>query len=218
MDAPITVLVVDDEPFVREGLAEYIASADDLLLAGTCSNGLEAVEAVRANPPDVVLMDLRMPELDGFEATRAISELAPETKVIALTTFADEGDAPNFLECGGAGFLIKSARAPFVINAIRSVHNGVAVLSPETARQLSSRANQARRPALSPREQQVLAALDEGLTNNAIARRLFASASTVKADVASLMQKLGATSRTEIVTKASRLGLLGQPPALGPGR
>lgn len=208
MDAAITVLVVDDEVYAREALAEYIESAPDLVLAGTCCNGIEAVDAVKANPPDVVLMDLRMPEMDGFEATRAIREFAPDTKVIALTTLGDVDDAPTFLQYGGAGFLIKSSRAAFIINAVRSAHSDIAVFSPDTARQISSQATQVQRPVLTAREEGVVAALAEGLTNDLIGRRLFASPSTVKSDVANLMRKFDAASRTEIVEKATQLGLL----------
>lgn len=204
----ISVLVVDDEILVRGALATYIASAEDLRLVGVCGNGAEAVAAVRENPPDVVLMDLRMPELDGFEATRAIREISPTTKVIALTGFADDSDVPAFLQSGGAGFLLKSARASFVISAIRSAHDDIAVFSPDTARQLSTRAQLAERPVLNDRENRVLTALANGLTNAAIARKLYTSPSTAKSIIAGLMRKFGVSNRAGIVQQATRLGLL----------
>lgn len=208
MKTPIEVLIVDNEPYVWEALTAYITTAADMVVVGTCIDGVEAVDAVRANPPDVVLMDLQMPRMNGFDATKAIIAIAPATKVIALTTYYSHDEVPRFLRDGGSGFLIKSARSEDVLIGIRSVHGGVAVLSPAPAKILSEKASLAMRPTLTSREEVTLEALTGGLTNTAISRRLYSSLSIVKTDVASLKHKFGATTRADLIAKAKRLGPL----------
>lgn len=207
-EGPIRVLVVDDDLMVRETLAEYLASADDLEMVGSCSNGLEALEAVRADAPDVVLMDLRMPELNGIAATKAIVELAPAVRVVALTTFDDDESIATFFSAGGAGYLLKNTRAVALVEAVRAAHSGLSVVPPNLVSRWSPARALATPPRLLPREREVLLLLSRGQTNPEIAKQLFVSASTVKVHVASLMRKLGADNRTSLAARAHVLGLI----------
>lgn len=211
--AAITVLIVDDDLYVRESLSDFVAAAPDLQLVGTCADGVDAVEAVRRRSPDVVLMDIRMPGMDGAAATRVILDEAPETRVLALTSFADDDAVVEMFTSGACGFLLKSTRPAALADAIRAAHAGLALIPPDTIRRWSqSRARPAGHepggPVLTERERQVLAALGQGLTNRDIARSMFVSLSTVKALVGSLMRKLGAHSRTGVVARAHELGQL----------
>ena len=206
--SPIRVLVVDDDPLAREALREYIAAAGDLELVGTCADGAEAVAAVSADPPDVVLMDVRMPVLDGPAATRELVRLAPTVRVLALTTLDDDDAIARIFEAGGCGFLLKHTRPAALADAIRAAHSGVAVLPPDTMRRWTDARSRPAAPELTDRERAVLVGLGQGLTNRQIAQALFASASTIKIQVASLMRKLDAPTRTRVVARAHELGLL----------
>lgn len=206
---PITVLIVDDDPLVREALAHYLQASPEVVLAGTCVNGHEAIAAVEALRPDVVLMDLLMPVVDGRTATRAIHRLAPEVMVIVLTTIDDERTAAEVLEDGACGYILKGTRQAALIGAILAAHSGVTVLPGSTRSTILERSRNETSIVLTARERDVLERLGRGLTNAEIARQLFVSTSTVKAVVAQLLLKLGAKRRAEAVQRAIQLGLLG---------
>lgn len=209
--SPIRVLVVDDDLLAREALCAYVGAADDLLLIGACADGAEAVEAVQASAPDVVLMDIRMPVLDGPAATQAIVQFAPDVRVLAMTTFDDDEAIARVFAAGGCGFLLKSTRPAALAAAIRAAHSGVVVMPEDAMRRWTSSRSKPAGPPLTDRERQVLAGLGRGLTNREIAKEMFTSASTVKTHLASLMRKLDAPTRTRVVSRAHELGLLSGP-------
>lgn len=204
----IKVLVVDDDLMVRETLADYLATASDLELVGSCSDGEAAVQAVRAGAVDVVLMDIRMPGMDGVTATVQILRVAPRVRVVALTTFDTDDAVAEVFEAGGAGFLLKNTRPAALVAAVRAAHRGVAVIPPELISRWTPQHSVAVVPALAAREREVLAAVATGLTNRDIAAQLYVSQSTVKFHLASLMRKLGADNRTGLVARAHEVGLL----------
>ena len=206
--APIRVLIVDDDLFVRETLADYLGATEDLHLVGACADGAAAVDAVRALRPDVVLMDVRLPVMDGRSATRTIAEFAPETRVLALTSFGDDDAVADMMASGACGFLLKSTRPHALADAIRAAHAGLSLIPPDTIRRWSGARARAAGPALTEREREVLDGLGRGLTNRDIAHRLYVSPSTVKAVVSSLLRKLNAPTRTAVVARAHELGLL----------
>ena len=207
----IRVVVVDDHDMVRRGLAVFLRTFDDLKLVGEAADGEEAVRIVEELRPDVVLMDLRMPVMDGVEATKVIRAQFPETQVIALTSFKDERLVHDALSAGAIGYLLKNASVDDLAAAIRAARAGKPTLSPEATQVLI---NQARRPTashfnLSERELEVLALMVDGLTNRQIADALSISRSTVKFHVSSILAKLGVASRTEAVALAMQYGLVG---------
>nr|WP_300142251.1 response regulator transcription factor [Propionicimonas sp.] len=204
----IRVLIVDDDLFVREHLSEYLAATPDLVLLGTCTNGAEAISRVREEPPDVVLMDIQMPVMDGILATREIVQVTPTVRVLALTSFGDDDAVADMLAAGAAGFLLKSTRAHVLADGIRAVHGGLTVVPPDTVRRWGSLRQPPGGPALSERERRVLDLVAAGLNNRQIGQAMFLSASTVKSHLSDLMQKLDAPSRTGVVARAHELGLL----------
>mgnify|MGYP000852394441 FL=1 len=204
----ITVAVADDDLFVRDHLSDYLAATADLELLATCANGEQLVAQVQQRPPDVVLMDIQMPLMDGPQATRAVCALAPSVRVIALTSFGDDSAVAAMLEAGAVGFLLKSTKPEGVFEAIRAAHHGLAVIPPDVARRWSATHHRPQAPQLTDREQQLLGLLAQGMTNKQIGQALFVSASTAKQGVHELMGKLGATSRTAVVARAHQLGLL----------
>ena len=203
---PIRVMIVDDHTMVRRGLATILKVFDDLILAGEAENGVAAITLCGEVLPDVILMDMVMPEMDGAAATRVIREKYPQVQVIALTSFKEGELIKNALEAGAIAYLLKDVSADDLARAIRAAHAGRATLSPEAAQALVETANQP--PALgldlTEREREVLALMVEGLNNTQIAGRLTVSPSTIKSHVSNVLSKLGVASRTEAVTLALR--------------
>lgn len=206
----IRVLIVDDHPMVRSGLTALLSAYDDLELAGEASNGAEAVRACARVKPDVVLMDLVMPEMDGATATRLIREQHPQVKVVALTSFKEDGLVQDALKAGAIGYLLKNVTADELANAIRAAHAGRPTLAPEATQVLINASIQP--PAvgsdLTEREREVLALMVEGLSNQDIARKLYVSQSTVKFHVSSILSKLYVSNRTEAVALAVKRKLV----------
>jgi DNA-binding NarL/FixJ family response regulator len=201
----IKVLVVDDHVIVRDGLAQVLASASDIELVGTASNGVEALVAVAEHMPDVVLMDLSMPEMDGVEATRHIAAEHAGVRVLVLTSFSDQSRIMDALSAGAEGYLLKHSEPREIVAAIRSVYEGGSPLDPKAARVLlESRRTKQSDIALTDREQEVLLLVREGLANKQIARRLAISERTVKAHLTSVFQRLGVSDRTQAALWAEK--------------
>jgi len=207
---PVRVLLVDDHAVVRSGLAAFLLAFDDLELVGEAGRGEEAVRFCEEHRPDVVLMDLVMPGMDGVAATRAIRERCPEVQVIVLTSFKEKELVEGALEAGAIGYLLKSVSADELAEAIRKAHAGRASLAPEAAQALIQASRQPPAPGfdLTEREREVLALMVEGLSNPQIAERLVVSPSTVKYHVSNILSKLGVSSRTEAVALALQSGLV----------
>jgi DNA-binding NarL/FixJ family response regulator len=204
----IRVLVADDHGVLRDGLAGLIAAQPDLELAGTAANGAEAVELCRAIAPDVVLMDLEMPVLDGIDATRAILAELPATVVLVLTSFSDRRRITGALEAGAVGYLLKDASADEVVRGIRTAAGGGSPLDPRAARSLLEAQNAPDPLAgISPREREVLVLLLDGLPNKLIARQLGISEKTVKSHLTSIFRAIGVTDRVQAVLWVERQGL-----------
>jgi two-component system, NarL family, response regulator LiaR len=202
--APIKVLLVDDHAVVRSGLGAVLMSYDDMSLVGEAGNGEEAVKLCEKLQPDVVLMDLMMPVMDGVAATDAIRKKWPHIKVIALTSFKEKEMVEGALKAGAMSYLLKNVSANELISAIRGAVVGQPRLSPEAAQVLIQDIKQPPAPAydLTDREKEILVLMVEGLANNDIADRLIVSQSTVKFHVSNVLSKLGVTSRTEAVALA----------------
>jgi two-component system, NarL family, response regulator LiaR len=203
---PIRVMLVDDHTMVRRGLGTFLKVFDDLQLAGEAESGAAAIQLCGEILPDVILMDMVMPDMDGAAATRAIREQYPQVQVIALTSFKEGDLVKNALEAGAIGYLLKDVSADELVQAIRAAHAGRATLSPEAAQALVETANQPPAPGLdlTEREREVLTLMIEGLNNTQIAGRLSVSPSTIKSHVSNILSKLGVASRTEAVTLALR--------------
>ena len=195
---PIRVMIVDDHTMVRRGLATILKVFDDLILAGEAENGVAAITLCGEVLPDVVLMDMVMPEMDGAAATRVIRQKYPQVQVIALTSFKEGELIKNALEAGAIAYLLKDVSADDLARAIRAAHAGRATLSPEAAQSLVETSNQPPAPGLdlTEREREVLALMVEGLNNTQIAGRLTVSPSTIKSHVSNVLSKLGVASRT----------------------
>ena len=203
---PIRVMLVDDHSMVRRGLATFLKVFDDLQLAGEAESGEAAIELCAEVLPDVILMDMVLPVMDGAAATRAIRRQYPQVQVIALTSFKEGRLVKNALEAGAIGYLLKDVSADELARAIRAAHAGRATLSPEAAQALVEAANQPPPPGLdlTEREREVLSLMVEGLNNTQIAGRLTVSPSTIKSHVSNILSKLGVASRTEAVALAMR--------------
>jgi two-component system, NarL family, response regulator LiaR len=203
---PIRVMLVDDHTMVRRGLATFLKVFDDLQLVGEAENGESAVQLCAEVLPDVILMDMALPVMDGATATRTIRQQFPQVQVIVLTSFKEGELIKNALEAGAIGYLLKDVSAEELVGAIRAAHAGRATLSPEAAQALVETNNQPPMPGLdlTDREREVLALMIEGLNNTQIAGRLTVSPSTIKSHVSNILAKLGVASRTEAVTLALR--------------
>ncbi len=210
---PIRVLLVDDHAVVRSGLGAFLLAFDDLDLIGEASGGEEALRLCEQLQPDVVLMDLVMPGMDGAAATQAIRERCPQVQVIALTSFKEKELVEGAMQAGAIGYLLKDVSADELADAIRAGHAGRPTLAPEAAQALIQATREPPRPGfdLTQREGEVLALLAEGLTNPAIAERLVMSRSTVKFHVSNILSKLGVSSRTEAVALALQHNLIDGP-------
>lgn len=211
----IRVMVVDDHAVVRGGLAAFLLAYDDLELVGEASNGQEAVAVAAMRHPDVILMDLVMPEMDGATATRLIREQHPEIQVIALTSFKEDDLVQGVLAAGAIGYLLKNVAADELAEAIRAAHAGRPTLAPEATRALIHTATQPKNQPLghdlTERERDVLALMVTGMNNSEIADKLVVSRSTVKYHVSNILSKLQATSRTEAVAYALQQNLVNYP-------
>lgn len=207
---PIRVMLIDDHTMVRRGLATFLKVFDDLQLVGEAESGEAGIRLCAEVLPDVILMDMVMPDMDGAAATRAIRQQFPQVQVIALTSFKEGDLVKNALEAGAIGYLLKDVSADELAQAIRAAHAGRATLSPEAAQALVEAANQPSAPGLdlTERELEVLALMVEGLNNTQIAARLTVSPSTIKSHVSNILSKLGVASRTEAVTLALRNHLI----------
>ena len=203
--APIRILAVDDHPLLREGVASLVAGQVDMTLLAEAANGREAVEQYRALRPDVTLMDLQMPEMNGVEAMLAIRQEFPLARFIVLTTYVGDTQVMRALEAGARAYLLKSALRKELADTIRLVHAGQKRIAASVATQLAEHATD---EALSRREVDVLALIAGGNANKAIASRLFIAEETVKGHVKNILAKLSANDRTHAVTIGLKRGII----------
>jgi DNA-binding NarL/FixJ family response regulator len=203
----IRVLVADDHPIVRSGIVALLQTAEDVEVVGEASTGLEAVQLSLEATPDVVLMDLRMPGIDGDEATARILAAQPGVRVLILTTYESDDSILTAIEAGASGYLLKAAPQEEILAGVRAVARGDVALAPRIAALLVQRVK-TRAPSLSPRETEVLRLVAAGRSNPAIAAELFVGEATVKTHLLHVFEKLGVSDRTRAVTRAMELGLL----------
>ena len=213
MSAKIRIVIADDHPIVRQGLATVLDQEDDMVVAGQARNGLEAVSLARSLRPDVILMDLQMPEMNGIDATKRIIDVSPETGVIILTTFDTDEYIFGGIEAGARAYLLKDSPPEEVIEAVRAVHRGESMMGPRIARRVMDRVGQISRapepgPVVTPREIEVLKLLATGAGNKEIAALLHIGESTVKTHAIRIFSKLGVSGRTEAVAEAARRGII----------
>ncbi|MEY9969384.1 DNA-binding NarL/FixJ family response regulator [Streptacidiphilus sp. MAP12-16] len=204
---PITVLIADDHPVVREGLSAMLESAADISVVGAAGGGEEAVTLAASLDPDVILMDLRMGEMDGVTATAHILDRSRRSKVVVVTTYESDSDILRAVEVGASGYLLKGSSRADLINAVRAAARGETVLSPSVASRLF-RARSHEPPALSGRECEVLRLVSRGLTNADIGKELYISEATVKTHLLRAFKKLDVSDRTAAVIAAMDRGLL----------
>jgi two-component system, NarL family, response regulator LiaR len=210
----IRVLIADDHAVVRQGLRTFLELQDGIEVVGEAADGVEALELVERTEPDVALLDLVMPRLGGLEAIRRIREVAPATRVLVLTSFADDDTVLPAVRAGAAGYLLKDVQPPELVGAIRTVHAGEALLAPSVAtmlvEQIAAEEGDGvdRGEHLTPREREVLALLARGRANKAIALDLGVSERTVKTHVSNILGKLNLTDRTQAAVYAVRHGIV----------
>jgi DNA-binding NarL/FixJ family response regulator len=210
---PIRVLIADDHTVVRDGLAAVLSRRPDITVVGEASNGVEAVEKAQELRPDVILMDLRMPEMDGAEAMRRIRERDPEVRFLVLTTFDNDEYIFEAIQAGAKGYLLKDASREDLFRAVAAVYRGESLIQPAVASRVLDRfveLSQRTVPGetLSEREVEVLRLMARGAANKEIAAALFISESTVKTHIANIFQKLDVNDRTEAVTTALQKGII----------
>lgn len=211
--SPIKVMIVDDHKLVREGLRAVFDQGDEIMVVGEARSGEEALEMVSGVNPEVILMDINMPGMNGIQATKLIRESNPEVKVVILTMMDQEGYVYEAVKAGATGYLLKNTSSDNLIDAIQTVYEGKALLNPEATALLLKEFvtladNKAKDYGLSNREMEVLQLLAEGKTNKQIAKDLWISEQTVKTHVAHIFDKLGTSDRTETVARALRTGLV----------
>ena len=204
-DSPITILTADDHPLIRDGLAAVIRAEPGLQVVGEAANGEDAIEAYARLRPDVVLMDLRMPVMDGLTATRAILADDPSARIIVLTTYDGDEDIHRALAAGARGYLLKDMMRTELLSVIRAVHRGQRGIPAPVAARL---AEHTPRIGLTPRELEVLRLVAEGLSNAQVAERIGRTEGTVKVHLKNILQKLDVKDRTEAVTTALRRGFI----------
>jgi len=203
--SPIRILTADDHPLIRAGLVTFLATEPELQVVAEAANGEEALEKYRELRPDIVLMDLSMPVMDGLSATRAILEEFPDAKVIVLTTYDGDEDIHRALDAGAMGYLVKDMLVADVLNVVRTVHGGRRGIPQTVAATL---AEHTPRIPLTLRETEVLSLVAKGLSNAEVAARIGRAEETVKVHLKNILQKLDATDRTEAVTTALRRGFI----------
>jgi len=201
----IRILVVDDHPVVRQGVAGLVGGQPDMSIVGQACNGREAIQQFRAHHPDIVLMDLQMPEMNGLDALMAIRDEAPEARIIVLTTYAGDAQVLRAIKAGARGYLIKSALHRELLETIRAVHAGKKSLSAEASYELAEHATD---DALTPAEVRVLRLIAEGNANKEIAEQLSVSEETVKGQVRNILSKLGAKDRTHAAMIGLKRGII----------
>jgi DNA-binding NarL/FixJ family response regulator len=201
----IRILVVDDHPVVRQGVAALVGGQPDMSIVGQASNGREAIQQFRAHHPDVVLMDLQMPEMSGLDALMAIRDEAPEARIIMLTTYAGDVQVLRAIKAGARGYLLKSALHRELLETIRAVHAGKKSLSAEASYELAEHSTD---DTVTPAEVRVLRLIAEGNGNKEIAEQLSVSEETVKGQVRNILSKLGAKDRTHAVTIGLKRGII----------
>jgi DNA-binding NarL/FixJ family response regulator len=205
---PIKVLIVDDHPVVRDGLRGIFAGEVGFEVVGEAVNGQDALSRARALAPDVVLMDLRMPEMDGVTAIRALTEKGVGAKVLVLTTFDTDSDVLPAIEAGATGYLLKDAPRQELLRAVRAAARGESVLSPSIASRVMDQVRQPVKETVSQREMEILQLVAAGSTNREVAERLFISEATVKTHLLHVYAKLGVNDRAAAVGAAFERGLL----------
>ena len=201
----IRILTVDDHPLLREGIASLVGSQADMTIVGEAANGRQAVEMFRQLRPDVTLMDVRMTDMDGIEATAKIMAEFPQARIIVLTTYDGDVQILKALKAGAQGYLLKGSLRKELLEAVRAVHAGRKRMSPEAANQVAHYMSDS---ALTLREIEVLELIAQGSANKIVADRLSITEDTVKAHVRSILSKLGANDRTHAVTIALKRGIL----------
>jgi DNA-binding NarL/FixJ family response regulator len=201
----IRVLLAEDHAVVRSGLLQLLGDIDDVEVVGAATGGEEAVTLAAEHTPDVVLMDLEMPGMDGIEATRRIREADDNVNVVVLTAFSDRGRILSAIDAGAVGYLLKDAEPEELVRGLQAAARGESPLAPKAAQALvAARAEQQTDPELTPREREVLALLADGLPNKLIARRLDISEKTVKAHLTNIFHRIGVTDRTQAALWAER--------------
>jgi DNA-binding NarL/FixJ family response regulator len=208
---PIRLLIVDDHPVVRDGLRGIFESTAEFEVAGEAGNGAEAVTQARSLRPDVVLMDLRMPDVDGVTAIKRLAELGLGSRVLVLTTYDTDSDVVPAIQAGATGYLLKDAPRSELLRAVRAAARGEAVLSPSVATRLLGQVRAPAREPLSQRELDILGLIARGCSNREAAGRLFISEATVKTHVLHVFAKLGVNDRAAAVAAGFERGLLPRP-------
>jgi len=214
---PIRVIIVDDESLVRAALRVFLESADDFELVGEADNGADAITVARATAPDVVLMDVQMPIMDGIEATRRLTQEFPGIKIVALTTFSAERVIVPMLSAGASGYLVKDTSPDRILDAARTAHEGGYVLSPRVAKELISSVETngpgtarsiGRDEELTERELEVVTLLAQGMSNAEIAAAMYVSEATVKSHLGRITAKWGVRDRIQVLIRATQLRLV----------
>ena len=203
--SPIRILVADDHPVVREGLVALVTRQPDMVVVAEAVDGRELVEKFLQHRPDVALVDLRMPEMDGADALAAIRERLPAARVIVLTTYDDDEDIQRSLRAGAKAYLLKDAPREELLACIKAVHAGLTLIPPAIAAKLAENIGA---PPLTPRELEVLGLVADGKSNKEVATTLFITEGTVKSHLIAILRKLDAADRTQAVTLALKRGLL----------